>query len=254
MTDATALTGTAVREVAELAQLAEARGMTTRQIGEYQYAAQPLTRVNVDPALPAPREFFTLAGFVGFLEQETDIEPESVLVHVVSPLRVEVVGKLEGVDNHLRRHYGTAVCRSAALHGFSFNAPQPLETLHIALQTCFQQDVGEIQALRRFLASVKSAEEVGLADDGVSQTVSARRGISAVQTTGVVNLWPLAPWRTFAEITQPTSHYVLRFQQGEGEPRAGLYETGDSSWQVRAVELIAAFLRARLTDRWTVLG
>src|SRR5205814_1621542 len=134
---------------------------------------------------------------------------------------------------------------SAVLHGFAFNQFVSMETLAIALQTCFQPTRGAIDELRKFCAAVRSAQSIGVADDGVSQTVEAKRGIAAVQTTPVVNPWGLAPWRTFAELAQPESPFVLRFREGD-EPMAGLYETGDARWQVEAVQEIARTLRVLL--------
>src|SRR6266853_1092454 len=217
--DPTSLTGTAVRDIADLATAAAAP--QTVSLGEYQFAAKTLTRISTDPALPRTLEFYTLDGFAKYLEEED--EPDT-FVHVVSPTRVDAVSKLEGADRHQRRVIASAACKTAELRGFAFNDEVTLETLAIALQTCFEM-TDDLLALRKFCASVRSTATVGTDDDGISQTVEARRGIAAVQTAAVKNPWLLAPWRTFAEITQPISPFVLRFQQGE-PPEAALYETG----------------------------
>lgn len=249
MSGETAVTATAVREIADLAR--EATIPYTTPLGPYIYARQSLVRVDVDPRRPETLEFYTLAGFVTYLKAED--EDKRPFVHVVSPTRVDAVSALFGADTHLRRNPARAVCKTAVLQGFSFNNAIPLETLSIALQTCFEPNRGQITELRKFCAAVKSSQEIGVADDGVSQTVAAKRGIASVQTAPVNNPWELAPWRTFAEVPQPISPFVLRFSEGE-EPRAGLYETGDAGWQVDAVKSIASFLRDQLGEGWKVLG
>jgi hypothetical protein len=246
--DSTAVTATAVQEIAALAQ--EAQQVQRLEAGEYEYTNRPLIRIDTDPQVPVPLEFYTLGAFAAYLEAED--ETRNPLVHVVSPRQVDAVSKLIGEDNHLRRVPARAVLKSA-IQGFMFGQQMPLEMLNIALQTCFQPTIGQIEELRRFCASVRSSQSVGVDDDGVSQTVEAKSGIAAVRTTPVNNPWHLAPWRTFAEVAQPVSPFILRFKQGE-EPQAGLYETGDGSWQVDAVKAIAAYLSDRLGPDWTVLG
>lgn len=113
--DGTALTGTAVNEVAALAQRAAAVQQMT--IGGYEFADRTLARVNVDPRLPAPLEFYTLAGLVAYLKAEGE---DDTLVHVVSPTRVDAVSRLAGEDRHLRRHTASAICKTAVLQGFRF--------------------------------------------------------------------------------------------------------------------------------------
>lgn len=245
----TSVTATAVKEIAELAQRAAA--VQTQVEGEYTFTDRPLHRLDQDPESPPLLEFYTLAGFAAYLQAETG--GERPLVHVVSPVRVDAVSKLLGQDRHLRRRPASAVCKSAAMHGFAFNQFTSLDGLAIALQTCFEQARGTVDELRRFCASVRSSRTLGIADDGVSQTVEAKRGIAAVQTTPVSNPWLLAPWRTFAEVPQPISPFVLRFREDD-DPEAGLYETGDARWQVEAVQSIATFLRNVLGPDWTVLG
>jgi len=251
MNDATTVTASAVKEIAELAERASIAQVL--DIGDYKFTAKPLMRISTDPMGPPALEFYTLEAFAAYLKAESEA-PEDVptFVHVESPRQVTAVSALYGADNHLRRVPARAVCK-VAIQGFSFNSPVPLDTLNIALQTCFEPRRGQIDELRKFCAAVRDTNEVRVADDGVSQEINAKRGVAAVQPTPVVNPWSLAPWRTFSEVAQPVSPFVLRFIQGD-EPRAGLYETGDASWQVDAVRAIAKELRSLLGDEWTVFG
>jgi len=253
-TDPTAVTGTAVKEIAELAELASKVQLV--DVPNAKYADRELYRIDADPKLPKALEFYTLDGLVGYLDAEYGkAEPaELPLVHVVSPVRVDVVSRFVGEHKHLRRHVASALCHSATLAGFQFDQFVPLDTLAIALQTCFEPEAGEVEELRRFCASVRATASIQVADDGVSQAVEAKSGIAAVQTTGVKNPWQLAPWRTFAEVAQPLSPFVLRFKESEGKPLAGLFRTGDARWQVEAVASIATLLREELGDGWSVLG
>jgi hypothetical protein len=252
VSDQTAVTGTAVKEIAALAH--EARAVQEIVINGATFTDRPLHRADAEPRRPEALEFYTLAAFADYLKAEAEGgETGRPFVHVATPTRVDAISKLFGEDEHLRRNPARAVCKSAAMHGFAFNSAVTLEMLAIALQTCFEPGRGHVNGLRQFCASVRSSSEIGVADDGVSQQISAKSGVAAVLPTPVVNPWSLAPWRTFSEIPQPESPFILRFIKGD-EPRAGLFETGDARWQVEAVQAIATKLRELLGEGWTVLG
>ena len=246
----TVLDGTAVKEVASLAKQAAAVQQFT--YGDRAFTDHPLHRVDVDPEQPRPFQTRTLEGLIDFLK--TEPAAKDAIVHVLSPALVEAVSPLFGADTHLRNTYAKAECPCGGLLGFAFNVFASLETLHVALQTCFELDRGDVEELRKFCASIRSTEEIGVSDDGVSQEVNAKAGIAAVVTTVVKNPWELAPWRTFPEVAQPVSPYVLRFRRNAETPQAGLFETGNAAWYVVAVHAIANHLRANLGATWTVLG
>jgi len=244
----TAVDGDAVNAIAALA--AQAKVVQQLKIGDYDFADRKLERVDIAPRMPISLAFYTLAGFVRYVLAEA--ETAAAMIHVVDPSVVTAISKLEGQDDNLRREYARAAFSGGG--GFEFNDYGPLEDLSIALQTAFDIDRGDCRELQKFCSQVRSTASVGVADDGISQTVEAKRGVAAVLTTAVKNPWMLAPYRTFAEVEQPLSPYVLRFKSyGEGMPNAALYETGSQQWKVEAVGTLAKYLRVALPDH-EVLG
>ena len=86
-------------------------------------------------------------------------------------------------------------------------------------------------------------------DNGVSQqTVTTAGGVVLVGTAPVPNPVTLAPYRTFREIEQPESLFVLRMRTGkDGEkPTAALFEADGGSWKLEAIKRIAAYLREQV--------
>lgn len=248
MSDPTTVTGTAVQEIARLAE--QAKTIQTLVVGARTWVDRNMTLVSGDEQRPTPLEFTTLGGFAAYLLAEG----EQAFVHVVSPIHVAAVSALRGTDRSQRRELARAVCKTAVLDGFRFDEYQGLSDLAIALQTCFAP-LGELTPLRKFCASVRGTQEIGVDDDGISQSVQAKSGIAAIVATLVSNPWMLAPWRTFPEVTQPLSPFVLRFDKNEGQqPQAGLFQTGDARWQVEAVKAIAAHLTQLLGPEWDVLA
>jgi hypothetical protein len=241
----TTLSGTAIAEVADLAR----RGIAPQvvEIGGYKYClnyqrnrdgdSSYLQRIDNEPNDVRPLEFATLNGLAGYLA--TEPESKDAVVHVMSPTSVQAISLLGGQDKNRRRVYAKAEF-TAGLFGFTFDQICSIEHLQVALLTCFQPDAGDISELRAFCASVRNVKELGTADDGVSQTVLAKSGIAAVQTTPVKNPWTLAPWRTFPELDQPTSPFVLRFHTG------GFSRDMEAGGALRTV---ADWLRANVTQK-----
>lgn len=238
MTDT--LTPSSIDRIVDLAQQAQTIQKFERD--GRMFADRHVHRVHTDRKVPAPLEFFTLQAFAEFLAAEP--EAKGCLVHVVNATQVQAVGVLEGEDHDIRPILARAIAKVEPV-GFRPNQYMPLEALNIALQTCFDPSQGDIVNLRKFCADVRSTEELGVADDGVSQAVQAKSGIAAVQRRAVQNPWELAPWFSFAEIEQPCRPFILRFQKGEG-PMAGLFETGNNRSTVEAVSRIASFLRSEI--------
>lgn len=242
----------AVEAIAALARAgAQAQEIEGRHFAPDRYGE--LQRLDLNPALPAPLPFSSLDALVQFLQADLARMEEDLLIHVASAWEVAVYSPLHGPDDAVRACYAKAE-HHQALRGFNFNSWTSLEGLAIALQTCFAPGLGRLEDLQKFTASVRSTSEIGTADDGVSQTVQAKRGIAAVQTTAVNNPWALAPWRSFPEIAQPLSPFVLRFEGSGAEMRAALFETGDQRWTLEAIAAIASYLRGELGGSWRVLG
>lgn len=186
----------------------------------------------------------TLSGLVASYV-EADKNPDlSYLVHVTSESRVEIISDVFG-PNRQRETYAVA---SPILDGFVFGRYTDLETFIIALQSQFVQDQ-TTAAILKLVGNIKDEKVKTTADDGVSQQVTARVGISRVENVPVPNPVSLAPFRTFPNIDQPVSRFVLRLQSGAGsgtEPKVALFEADGGAWRNEAMANIQEFLNEAL--------
>ena len=71
-------------------------------------------------------------------------------------------------------------------------------------------------------------------DNGVTQTVEARKGIALKAREQVKPRVPLCPFRTFLEVEQPESEFLVRMREG-GE--IGLFEADGGMWKLDAKNL-----------------
>ena len=82
------------------------------------------------------------------------------------------------------------------------------------------------------------AEGVTL-DDGVTQAVTVKKGIAAVENVTLPNPVTLRPYRTFTEVEQPASQFVFRAAEG---PEFMLVEADGGAWKHEAMQNIKKFM------------
>lgn len=235
--------GEAVVKVAELAE--QAIG-TVHHEDDVAYSAVPYTQIRAErkdePDLLCLQ---TLEGLVDYLEANVDaLEPEGVMIHVSGPSLVRVISKLHGRDTAQR---STVVAAAAADLTESFLGRwMDLETALIGLETRFQQNSGRAMAVR-ILGNVTEDAEVQTEDDGISQTVSQRAGFTLSDREGVPNPVALQPYRTFHEVEQPESPFLLRLRRGR-EVEASFWLADGGRWELEAVENVAAWIESHTAD------
>ena len=105
-----------------------------------------------------------------------------------------------------------------------------------------------VSDLIKLVGNVVDENSITTADDGVSQRVTARSGISLVQQVGVPNPVRLAPYRTFNEIEQPESSFVFRVRKGANGVEAALFTADGNAWVNDAILDIRDFLASKLPD------
>ena len=89
-----------------------------------------------------------------------------------------------------------------------------------------------------------------ISDDGISQRVTVRDGVVRVNDVVIKNPVYLRPFRTFCEIDQPESPFILRIKNsdGKGVPEIALYEADGGLWKHRAIQGIQAYLDKALDN------
>jgi hypothetical protein len=88
-------------------------------------------------------------------------------------------------------------------------------------------------------------------DDGITQEVQVRRGLSGVLKDKVA-LKPivrLSPYRTFREVEQPQSEFLLRVRLNNSDvPTAALFEADGGAWINQATETVVQYIQSLVAD------
>lgn len=143
-----------------------------------------------------------------------------------------------------RRLY--AVAEPVSRCDFRFSQWYPLDTFIIKLQSQFTP-AGDRNAVLSVLGRATGSVSREVADDGVTQTLTVKAGVSVVERETIANPVNLAPYRSFPEIEQPESPFILRVRGGADEGfEAALFEADGGAWQLDAMNAIRGILELRL--------
>lgn len=95
------------------------------------------------------------------------------------------------------------------------------------------------------ISRISNDQGVKSEDNGVSQTVVVRKGISLAENELVKPRITLKPFRTFREVAQPESEFVLRVDESRG---IGLFEADGGMWKMEAKDSIKAYFEKELRE------
>lgn len=118
------------------------------------------------------------------------------------------------------------------------------ETMLIQLRSLFLQ-TPDVAYLLDLLSKMSDEEKVTSQDNGVTQVVEARKGVALKEQVEVRPRVKLTPFRTFLEVDQPESEFLLRVGDGG---QVGLFEADGGVWKLVAKRSIVAYLEGRLKD------
>ena len=196
-----------------------------------EHEGRQFTGCNLTPIREAEPVFLGVHTLAGVLEYAGDDPAESGwFVHVPDFQTARLVGPLHGPEK--QRDCYVAATAYPIRH--KFDQHMPLESFVTYLQSCFVQDE-TTEKILRLAGNIVQGSEAEYVDDGVT-----RREIVEVP-----NPVTLRPFRTFPDIEQPASLFVLRVKQGkEGEqPTCALFEADGGAWCNQAVESIKEYFR-----------
>ena len=196
---------------------------------------------NPVPNKPEPFYAFTLDGLIEWIKKDVNhffSGEETCIVSVVNPTKVVVCTPNKGKYNEM---WELAECRYDPPR-INFGTYMDSEDFGIMINVNFIESDNRNVVLQvaRNLTDEYSEQT---ADDGISQRVTIKRGIQGINTVPFKNPAYLNPRRTFTEIMQPESPFVIRFKEGK---KCAIFESDGGAWRVHAVHAIGEYLRSQL--------
>lgn len=220
-----------------------ARPYTLSTNDGHRYSNVDLHEVKPEVELPARYSVDTLEALVKLIRTEGIDHSPRLYVRVDSARRVMVD------TTYAHRDY--AEYSRLPL----YEAVSDVPSITVNQEMSQEQAVVELQSLyavtpdRDYLLSLLSHidvnQGVSSVDNGISQEVSVRTGAVLKDQQTVKPIVHLQPYRTFLEVEQPASDFLLRLSKS-GYP--ALHEADGGAWKLEAKRNIAAYLGEKLAD------
>ncbi len=194
----------------------------------------------------------SLDGLAEYINQNIDEKAiKNLLIVINSPRSVSVYEQADAPE-------GKRLCWLDADYqtdGFPFERFLDHEEFMVKVQALIVPDEADITELLALVGNIKAAAVQTSLDDGVSQTVTIEKGVRKSEVD-LPNPVRLAPRRTFPEVVQPVSPFVLRVKQPRdgAMPEIALFEADGGLWKIQAIASIKEYLNEKLKEDIPVIG
>lgn len=181
----------------------------------------------------------TLEAFVTYIRAgiENGEINDLLYINVIDALNVEAFTPV----NKYGHRSVIVTTRRTSFREFSFGSIYSFEDFVVALRSKFVATETQ-KKLLGCLKQVTSSNEIKTEDNGITQVVTAKAG-AALGSVEVPPIWSLRPFRTFAEVEQPESLFLLRLRTGGDGVAYTLHETDGGAWQVNAIKNIRTYMK-----------
>ena len=215
----------------------------------HRFCSTNLYEVKPEVDIPARYSVDTLEALIKLIRTEGIDHSPRLYVRVDSARRVMVDSTYTGRDYAI---YSRLPLYEAVsdVPGITTNQSMTQEQAVVELQSLYAvtEDRDYLLAL---LSRIDVNQGVSSVDNGISQEVSVRTGAVLKEQQTVQPIVHLQPYRTFLEVEQPASDFLLRLDK-DGRP--ALYEADGGAWKLEAIANIRTWLIENLPEGVKVIA
>lgn len=219
-------------------RIQETAQVQTLEIGSHTYTTENVHLVEDPIYKPNCFTVNTLCGLVSMIE--TEIQKISELPLIVHAEDYKNVHVYTTYDDRFKR--SRLYSAQPELPGIQFERYMGHEEFMVQLRSKYVK-TEDVDYLLRLLSSVVDENSVKSTDNGLSQKVEVHQGITTIGEETIRPIVTLAPYRTFLEVEQPESEFLVRLQEGGN---IALFEADGGMWKLDAKNRIANKLREAL--------
>lgn len=185
-----------------------------------------------------------LSSIVNFIKHAWDADLHDIDDTVQKIIHVEDAGKVNLYSSVCNECMDRQKFMKAEWAGnkFPFGQFMDAEKFNILLQTCFME-TDDLKVIQQVVGNLRDEAVQNYGDDGVSQSVTIRTGIATVGQVRVPSPAKLRPYRTFLEVEQPASLFILRMREGG---QCALFEADGGLWRETARQNIRNYFEYKL--------
>lgn len=219
-----------------------------------------LPQSNKAKKAPDIMTFSTIRGLITVLKSEAAAlirDFQKIYICVKSPTEIEVTTFFRDSERPAERDTYLPYGDRTQLYAVKGNVPSicfgsylSYEKAIIQLNAMFEK-TPERDELLAALSSIVITDTDKVEDNGISQTVTMKKGVATKEAVVFKPIWNLRPYRSFIEATQAESKYLIRVND---KFEIGIFECDGGKWIVEAKDLIAAHISYTLKDLEPVLS
>lgn len=243
-TEQVALTAGAIEAIGKLAVAAQS--VDFRKVGDTEYmidhdgnaeALEPIT------SHPGSLRVYSLDALIQLVKTEAvpNYTETPIYISASSATLVDCFTQPNKADKMFRCSLYTAEARDVP--GFR-NRDWTFEEAMIGLRSQFQP-TEDISYMLDLLSHMSVDQNIQSDDNGVTQTVQVKQGVSFVANETVRPIVALAPYRTFQEVEQPVSQFVFRV---DNKRNVMLAEADGGMWKLAARRTVKQYLCYALSE------
>lgn len=182
----------------------------------------------------------SLDALVKLVQSEASKEESPLYITVPNHLTARCFGRASAKAPWRQVYYEA---NATDVPGWGEKVELGFEAAQIALRTRFQETPDTIYAMK-LLSDISCGAKVIYNDSGIATTVTQQKGISLQTNEPIRPLIALRPYRTFQEVDQPESIFLLRLS----DRGVSFTEADGGMWKLKARETVKVFLEERLAE------
>lgn len=182
---------------------------------------------------PATLSLNSLDAMVQMVKTEAIGRESGSPLYITIPTHTEVrcFAQINPKQRETRQTY--YVAKATDVPGWDDSVKLGFEEAQIALRTRFQHTNDADYALK-LLSDISMGAKVIYNDNGIATTVTTQKGIALQTNSQIKPLLSLRPYRTFQEVDQPESLFLLRVN----ERGISFTEADGGMWKLKARETV----------------
>lgn len=213
------------------------------------FSSKPIHRI--EEKLVSVLNITTLTGLVDYIKTNRDeLDIAETIIQITDTASVRFIS-IPNKDRN-RECYVEA---AAVLPVIRFGGWYDLEDFNILLQSSFEQ-TEDRDLLLKYVSNISDDSSVKTLDDGTTQQVTAKTGITTVANVRLPNPATLKPYRTFQEVEQVESEFIFRIRKDNKGVECALFEADGGAWKIKCRSVVKEYLNQALdgVDSIVIIG
>ncbi len=186
----------------------------------------------------------SLDSLIKMVKTEASEQDAPLYITIPDHMTVRCFGQPDAAERYHRQFYYEA--NATDVPGWAEKNTLGFEEAQIALRTRFQETPDTLYAMK-LVSDISLGAKVIYNDNGIATTITTQKGVALQTNEQIRPLVKLRPYRTFQELEQPESIFLIRVS----DRGISFIEADGGMWKLAARETIKTFLEERLAQEVT---